>query len=237
MAHFLLIHGSCHGAWCWRDMLPLLNSGGHTASAIDLPSHGDDRTPVNDVTLDSYADAIIEAIDEPVVLVGHSMAGYPISAAAEKAPEKITRLVYLCAYLPAVGKSLVDRRISAPRQLLQDAIVRSDDGKSFTIDPTKAGEKLYTDCAQSVVDYANENLCPQAILPQATVLDITENLKNTPKTYIRCMNDHTIPPEFQVTMTADWPAGDIYEMQSSHSPFFAQPGRLAEILFEVAENS
>ena len=39
MARFLLIHGSCHGAWCWRDLLPELAARGHEARAIDLPFH------------------------------------------------------------------------------------------------------------------------------------------------------------------------------------------------------
>jgi len=88
MAEFLLIHGSCHGAWCWRDVLPELIGLGHTARALDLPSHGDDKTPIAEVTLDLYRDAILDAIDTPVVLAGHSMAGFPIAAAAEKAHEK-----------------------------------------------------------------------------------------------------------------------------------------------------
>ena len=237
MADFLLIHGSCHGAWCWRDMLPLLNRGGHTARAIDLPSHGEDPTPVNDVTLDLYADAILAAIDTPVILVGHSMAGYPITAAALKAPEKIRALVYVCAYLPQTGKTLVDRRLEAPRQPLMDAVIVSEDRKSFTIDPAKSGEKFYQDCPAEVVDFANAHLGPQAILPQTTALTLTPEYDDIPKTYIRCMADQTIPPEFQVTMTQDWPARDIRQMTCGHSPFFAQPDRLAEILLETVEAS
>ena len=38
MARFLLIHGSCHGAWCWRDLLGELANLGHDAHAIDLPA-------------------------------------------------------------------------------------------------------------------------------------------------------------------------------------------------------
>ena len=67
MAEFLLIHGSCHGAWCWRDVLPELIELGNTARALDLPSHGDDRTPIAEVTLALYRDAILDAIDTPVV--------------------------------------------------------------------------------------------------------------------------------------------------------------------------
>ncbi|MFP4275596.1 MAG: alpha/beta fold hydrolase, partial [Paracoccaceae bacterium] len=116
MAEFLLIHGSCHGAWCWRDVLPALAGLGHTARAIDLPGHGEDKTPVAEITLEGYRDAILAAIDTPVILVGHSMAGFPIAAAAEAAPERIARLVFLCAYAPRDGLSLVDMRREAPRQ-------------------------------------------------------------------------------------------------------------------------
>lgn len=235
MARFLLIHGSCHGAWCWRDVLPLLRAAGHEARAIDLPSHGDDTTPVNAVTLDLYARAIVDAIDDPVVLVGHSMAGYPITAAAELAPEKIDRLVYLCAYVPAPGMSLVDRRKDAPRQPLMDAVIVSEDRQSFTVDPAKSGEKFYQDCPPGTVAFANARLCPQAIKPQATVLDITERSRALPRHYIRCENDGTIPYEYQVTMTEGWPKGTVTDMPTGHSPFFAAPQDLARRLIAIAE--
>ncbi|KAK9036308.1 hypothetical protein V6N11_078314 [Hibiscus sabdariffa] len=30
MAHFVLIHGICHGAWCWYMLVSLLQSAGHS---------------------------------------------------------------------------------------------------------------------------------------------------------------------------------------------------------------
>ncbi|WP_226946259.1 alpha/beta fold hydrolase [Roseobacter sp. TSBP12] len=107
---FLLVHGSAHGAWCWRDLVPALGARGATAHAMDLPSHGDDPTPYTEVTLDLYRDAILHKISEigaPVILVGHSAGGYAITAAAEAAPERIAQLIYVCAYVPEDGKSLV----------------------------------------------------------------------------------------------------------------------------------
>lgn len=234
MANFLLIHGSCHGAWCWRDVLPRLNARGHAARAIDLPSHGHDGTPVEEVTLDLYARAIVEALEGPTIVVGHSMAGFPITAAAELAPEKIARLVYLCAYVPRPGKSLVDLRLEAPRQPLMKAVVKSADGKSFTIDPAQAPDVFYHDCPAEAVEYAGQRLCPQAILPQATPLALNR-APSVPRSYIICNDDRTIPPEYQRTMTEDWPAEDVFEMYASHSPFFSQPDKLAEILFQIAE--
>ena len=231
MSDFLLIHGSCHGAWCWDDLIPALEALGHTARAIDLPSHGADKTPVKDVTLDLYARAIIDAIDTPVTLVGHSMAGYPITAAAELAPEKISKLIYLCAYVPKAGMTLGDRRKSAPTQPLIEAIRICDDRISFEIDPTMAAEKFYNDVEPARAAWAVSKLGPQPIAPQETVLAVTETL---PRHYIRCLDDRTIPPAFQVTMTQDWPAETVSEMHSSHSPFLSDPIGLAKLLSRVA---
>ena len=231
MSDFLLIHGSCHGAWCWDDLIPALEALGHTARAIDLPSHGADKTPVKDVTLDLYARAIIDAIDTPVTLVGHSMAGYPITAAAELAPEKISKLIYLCAYVPKAGMALGDRRKSAPTQPLIEAIRICDDRISFEIDPTMAAEKFYHDVEPARAAWAVSKLGPQPIAPQETVLAVTETL---PRHYIRCLDDRTIPPAFQVTMTQDWPAETVSEMHSSHSPFLSDPIGLAKLLSRVA---
>lgn len=235
MARFLLIHGSCHGAWCWRDVLPRLVAAGHEARAIDLPSHGDDPTPLADVTLDGYARAILDAIEEPVILVGHSMAGFPISLAAEMAPEKVAKLVYLCAYLPVSGKTLVEMRRAAKRQPLLDAIIVAPDGVSMTIDPAKAVDKFYHDCPPDVAGYAVPRLCPQAIAPQATPITLGARFAGVDRHYIRCLNDRTIPPEYQEEMAATLPPGHVHCLQTAHSPFFAAPDKLAELLVQINE--
>lgn len=234
MSDFLLIHGSCHGAWCWRDVIPVLEALGHRARAIDLPGHGDAPCPIEDITLDSYADAILAAIDTPAIVVGHSMAGFPISAAAEKNPARIARLVYLCAYAPRDGVSLVDMRQEAPRQPLLAAIEKTPDGLGFTVRDDKLAEAFYHDCPEGTVAYAREHLCVQAIRPQATPIRLGANYASVPKSYIRCAEDHAIPPEYQQTMTEGWPPEDVSEMPASHSPFFAAPEDLARRLDRIA---
>ena len=152
MADFLLIHGSGHGAWAWRDVLPLLRDLGHEARAIDLPGHGDDRTPIEAVLLETYRDAVLSALGDRTIVVGHSMGGYPITAAAEAAPARIAALVYLCAYVPATGMSLADMRRAGPRQPLTPAIRRAEDGMSFTFDPAMARALFYHDCPDEAVE-------------------------------------------------------------------------------------
>ncbi len=230
MAEFLLIHGSCHGAWCWDGLIPHLQAAGHSARAIDLPSHGDDPTDPAEVTLDRYANAIITAIDTPVVLVGHSMAGYPITQAANLAPEKISKLIYLCAYAPMAGQSTAQMRQMADTQPLRDAIIVAPDRVTFSIDPAKATEKFYHDVDPARATWAVGQLGPQPILPQETAIT---QLPNVARHYIRCTNDRTIPPAFQTKMTADWPNEMVAQLPTSHSPFLSAPALLATALINA----
>ncbi|KPA20150.1 Pyrethroid hydrolase [Shimia sp. SK013] len=233
MSDILLVHGSCHGAWCWRDLIPALENLGHTARAIDLPSHGEDPTPIADVTLDTCGQAVADALDKDTVVVGHSWAGFPISRAADLAPGQISRLIFLCAYAPWDGYSLADMRRAAPRQPILDAVIKSDDGLSYTIDPAKTRRVFYHDTPAGTEDLANAHLCPQPILPQETPISLGQGFAKTPKSYIRCTDDQTIPPEFQSTMTETWPHEDVYDMPTSHSPFLADPKGLATQLDHI----
>lgn len=235
MSDFLLIHGSAHGAWCWDDLIPYLQAAGHVARAIDLPSHGKDTTPAADVTLDMYADRICDAMTTRTVLVGHSMAGYPITCAADRAPEMIEKLIYLCAHIPETGKSIADMRMMADTQPLATAMIPSPDGKTVTIDPAQAHAKFYHDVDVQRSDWAISKLCPQAISPQTTPYPAAINPSHD-RYFIRCMDDRAIPPAYQVARTADWPADRIIEMQTSHSPFLSDPAALAAHLIHIAES-
>jgi pimeloyl-ACP methyl ester carboxylesterase len=236
MSEIILVHGSCHGAWCWRDVIPALERLGHRVRAIDLPGHGTNPRPSGEITLDLYARAILEAIDSRAIVVGHSMAGFPISAAAEADPGKIARLVYLCAYAPRDGVSLVDMRGESPRQPLLKAIEKTPDGLGFTFRDSHLAKALYHDCPEGTVEYARQNLCVQAIKPQATPITLGRNYASVAKTYIRCDGDQAIPPEYQRTMTQDWPKTDVHALPASHSPFFSMPGRLAKLLDQIARH-
>lgn len=236
MAAFLLVHGSCHGAWCWRDVVPALAALGHSARAIDLPAHGEDRTPAKAATLDLYVEAILAAAVDGVTLVGHSAAGYPITLAAMRAPDRFRRLVYLCAYVPAAGMSLVEMRKAGPRQPLRGVVRLDADGLAYTVDPQGARATFYHDCPAAAVAYALPRLCPEPILPQATALPEGENLPQVERHYVLCENDHTIPPEYQETMASGFAPERTHRLPCGHSPFFTMPDRLAGLLAAIARS-
>src|SRR6201990_523636 len=110
MARIVLVHGAFGGAWSWEPVIPGLEEAGHTVQAIDLPGSGEDHTPVAGVTLDGYTERVWQALASgpPAVLVGHSMGGVVVTQAAARTPEQVERLVYVAAFAPADGQSLLD---------------------------------------------------------------------------------------------------------------------------------
>src|SRR5688500_1551345 len=148
MTTFVLIHGGWAGGWTWERVAPLLEAAGHRAVAPDLPGHGSDRTPISEITLERYVDRVLEALDaaaEPVVLVGHSSGGVVITQAAERRPEKVRRLVYLCAYLPGDGQSLFDLGQADADGLILPNLVVSEDRSSARVKDEVLREALFAD--------------------------------------------------------------------------------------------
>lgn len=96
------------GQFCWTEIVKLLKEKGAKVITLDLPAHGDDQSPAESVSLESYCKAVIEAVAnlQNVVLVGHIMTVMVISTVADTIPYQISALVYLAAYLPRDSESL-----------------------------------------------------------------------------------------------------------------------------------
>ncbi|KAK6922990.1 Alpha/beta hydrolase fold-1 [Dillenia turbinata] len=105
-AHFVLVHGSCHGAWSWYKLKPRLEAAGHPVMAVDLLASGVNLKAIEEVrTCDEYSKPLMEIVEhfpskEKLVLVGHSSGGLSLALAMEKFPEKISVAVFLTAFMP-----------------------------------------------------------------------------------------------------------------------------------------
>jgi len=219
MSPFVLIHGGCHGAWCWYKVAPLLEKRGHTVIAPDLPSHGRDKTPVSSVTLQAYVDTVCRILDaqrEPVILVGHSMGGGVITQTAEYRPDKIKTLVYLTALLPANGESMgrVLRRNTA--SVLPSNIVPAPDPGATMIREEVLKDAFYGDCSAQDIALANLLLTPQATAPLRTPLQTSDaNFGRIPRVFIECLQDRAHSLSFQQSVyTAPRSTGNHYGHQS-----------------------
>jgi pimeloyl-ACP methyl ester carboxylesterase len=111
MARFVLVHGAFGGAWCWEPVTGPLEAAGHAVETLDLPGCGADQTPVEAVTLASCAKRVCDVLvsgTEPAILVGHSMGGVVVTQAASDCPGHVASLVFVAAFMPADGQSLLD---------------------------------------------------------------------------------------------------------------------------------
>src|SRR5215471_16892964 len=123
MATFVLVHGAWVGSVVWRQLAPRLRKAGHEVYAPTLTGIGERKHLLSrETNLDTHIQDVIGVIDEEdlsdIVLVGHSYGGMVISGVADRVPVKVASLVYLDAFVPENGQSILnilpsDRRLAA----------------------------------------------------------------------------------------------------------------------------
>ncbi len=238
MKTFILIHGSWHSSWNWHKVIPILEKQGHKTIAIDLPGMGRDKTPINEVKMQSTVEKIcklIDSIEGKVILVGHSKNGIMISQAAEYRPDKIEKLVYLAAYLIPNGKTQREYSLQDTEGVLKPFVTMYDELQAHTLQPEIYRDGLYNDCEENIVELAKLLLSHEPVQSSITPLQLTEeNFGSIPRVYIECTEDKAVTPFIQRKMYTEMPCEKVYSMQTSHSPFFSKPQELSDILCEIA---
>lgn len=230
----VLVHGAWHGAWCWYRVVPELRALGLNVVTPDLPGHGIDRSPVGACTLESYVArvvAAIDALDAPVILVGHSLAGLVISQVAEVRAPRIARLVYVAAFLPRDGDSANSLAPIDPASELARGSAFVAGGAAAAVGPATAADVFYHDCPAADIALAERLLVPEPLAPILAPVRLADpGAGRLPRTFIECTNDRVIPLDSQRRMQAARPCGRVAGLATGHSPFFAAPAALAALL-------
>jgi pimeloyl-ACP methyl ester carboxylesterase len=234
VSRFILVHGAWHGAWCWEKVAPLLAARGHAVRAIDLPGHGDDPAPPGTVGFDDYMarmGLVLAEPGEPPILVGHSLGGAVITGAADRWPERIRALVYLCAILPDAPDAMARFR-AAPE--LMAGVRPAADGSVMELDPAVVRAAFYHDCSDDDAARAAERLRPQPARGFQMTFELAPGrFGRVPRHYVECTEDRAIDLATQRAMHAAMPC-TVHTLPASHSPFYSMPERLAEVLGRTA---
>jgi pimeloyl-ACP methyl ester carboxylesterase len=127
----LLIHGAFGDASSWRPVFDLLDGDEYTVLAPPSPLRGvaDDA---------AYTAAVIDQLEAPVVLVGHSYSGCVITAAG--ASDKVAGLVYVAGFAPDEGESITDLQGRFPSLAMGDFLRQTplpDGGVELSVDPER----------------------------------------------------------------------------------------------------
>ena len=239
MANFILIHGAWQGAWCWDEVVQRLESRSHQVLALDLPSHGQDTTPPEQVGLPDYVHAVIEEaekLDSPPILVGHSMGAVVVAQVAEQIPDRIRAIVSVASSEPPDGASMLQIvGGSAPEYLSE--LIWSSDRRTASITPSAVRTFFYNLCSPDVTEEAISRFKPQAVAPYETPIRTTpERYGRVPRFYIGCRQDRVVGEELQRRMCKALPANRIYRINADHSPFFSAVQELTACLERIAQD-
>ncbi|MFD5618935.1 alpha/beta fold hydrolase [Streptomyces yangpuensis] len=215
MAAVVLVHGLYHRPEHFAVVAEGLRTDG-TAVAVPELHRGS-------LAADTAAvQAVIDALPEPPVVLGHSYGGSVITGVRGAA-----HLVYLAAFALDAGESAAS--LGGASQQLKDAIVAEPDG-STTLNPGLAIDTLYGDCPEPLAARAVDLLRTQAPGCGRGVPH-HHGWKTTPSTYVICAQDRAIDPSLQRTMAAR--CIDVREWQTGHSPFVGRPDLIVELLREL----
>ncbi|XP_035542863.1 methylesterase 10-like [Juglans regia] len=252
--HFVLVHGACHGAWCWYKVASLLKFSGHKVTVLDLAASGIHPKQVHEVkSFSEYVEPLMEfmasppLMEERVVLVGHSYGGLCISVAMEKFPERVSVAVYAAAFMPSpdLRESLLqefNRRLDS----YMDTQFTFDQGENNP--PTSLlwgrnfmATQFYQLSPPEDLTLAMSLVRPIRLYGDTATLQKEANLSRekygqVPRVYIICEEDNVMKVDFQRWMIENNPAPEVKVIAGSdHMVMFSQPKELCSCLLEIAE--
>ena len=243
MARFVLVHGAFSGAWIWEPLIDRLKATGHSVDVFDLPGSGDDHRPASEVTLDAYATRLCEVLassSEPAIVAGNSMGGIVATQGAAHCPRCVRALVYVTAFLPKDGQSLLDltKLPEGAGDQVQANITIEGEPPVATMPAAASRQALYGACTDEVAAWAIARQCPQPVAPFVTPVSIPPGaLDGINRYYVVCTRDRAIPPPLQRRMIAENLCADVIELDTDHTPHLSRTDELAKALHRFATHS
>src|SRR4051794_9298358 len=143
----VLVHGAFGDASSWRFVFEHLEGDEFTVLAPAMPLRG--------VASDaSYLGAVIDQLDGPVVLVGHSYSGCAITVAGVS--DKVTGLVYVAGFVPDEGESIIDLQSRFPSLAMGNFLQPRplpDGSAELSVDPDRFQAVFCPDVPDDVAEF------------------------------------------------------------------------------------
>ena len=230
MAVIVLAHGAWSAAWAWKKVRPLMAAAGHQFFAPTYTGLGERAhlaRPEND--LETHIQDVVGVIRfeelRNVVLLAHSYGGMVATGVADRAAERVARIVYLDAFVPEDGQSLFDLVPNEHRQRQLDS-VKAGDGWRVAPNPVPP------DTSEQDVVWVTKFRMPQSVrcFSQPVRLRAKPAL---PRTYIQCMRYADRGPFGQFAARARAEGWPLHELDASHSPNVTAPDALMALLQRI----
>jgi pimeloyl-ACP methyl ester carboxylesterase len=225
---FVVAHGAWSSGWAWNKMHPLLTERGHrlyTPSYTGLGERVHLARP--EINLDTHITDVVNVLEyedlRDVVLVGHSYGGIVATGIADRARERLRRLIYLDAFVPENGQSLADL-VGGAERLRASAV----DGWRVPPNP------LPDDTPPEDLEWIAERRMHQPLGTLVQPLTLTRGPLTLARDYILCTKSDTFASYASKARGERWP---VHELDSTHSPHLTMPAELADLLVAIAASA
>jgi pimeloyl-ACP methyl ester carboxylesterase len=238
MADFLLLHGMNVGGWEFERLVPLLRADPRTGTVVapDMPGRAGNRPGrLHEVRLADYVETAVAALRDndlrDTVVVGHSGGGAYLQAVVAAEPERVRRMVFLCAAVPQRGRSLLELQ-PLPFRLISRAFMWlfRTKRRGIRANARLARRALCHDLRPEDCGPFLGRLTPE---PEALLLDRIDwppERVRAPGTYIITTQDRVIRPQHQRRMAGNILDVKLVTFDMGHARPVAEPERLAALL-------
>ncbi len=224
MSLFCLVHGSTQNASGWDLLVLELERRGHRTLCVNLPTDETNASGTRYATV--IAEALADSEESPIV-VAHSVSGLFLPLVA--AQWSVSRLVFLAALIPQIGKSFLAQVQAAPDMFCSEWI-----GKDPTKDAALAIDFLFHDCAPEVAQWALSTRSLMYARQASVEVCPTAHWPDVPSSYILCQQDRTLRPEWWRHAVPERLGVAAIEIPGGHCPHVSRPGELADVLTGLA---
>jgi pimeloyl-ACP methyl ester carboxylesterase len=235
MATFVLVHGAFQGAWVYARIARMLREAGHEVYTPTLTGQGE-RSHLADraINLDTHIQDIVNVFKyediTDAVLCGHSYGGMVITGVTNQIGERIRSLVYIDAYAPSDGQSLLD--IAGPETAL--AFLAQAGATGGMIPPLPASVFNVNEADSAWVD-AMSLPQPLATFVQASRGGVeSASVSGVYRTYVFASangGDWFVATHARLKDHPEW---KVHEVASGHGIMLDRPGELLSLLLAEA---
>jgi pimeloyl-ACP methyl ester carboxylesterase len=226
----LVCHGAWSAGWAWKKMHPLMREAGYRLLTPSYTGLGE-RVHLADpgIDLETHIADVLNVIRfedlRDIVLLGHSYGGMVATGVADRARDRVAKLVYLDAFVPRDGQSLLD--LNEPARGRMRTLARQGDGWRVPPNPTPP------DTPEADLAWLTERRVDMPLKCFETRLKL-EREPALPRSYIYCTRTgpDDIFGQFARRANSE-PGWDYREIDASHSPNVTAPQALTELLKQI----
>jgi pimeloyl-ACP methyl ester carboxylesterase len=221
--NIVLVHGAFVDGSGWQSVYDHLTADGYRVAVVQNPT----LSLAGDV---AAARQVLDGLDGPAVLVGHSYGGAVITEAGNH--PNVAALAFIAAYAPDRGESLSTLIAEAPADAPAPPILPPQGGLLF-LDREKFAAAFAADVPEKLAAFMADSQVGFGV--DALTGAVSEPAWRTkPSWYLVTTNDLMIPPSAQRTMSERAKA-TVTETPANHAVYVSQPAVVAAVITQAAQ--